>query len=414
VKGRYVAGLDIGMTKICAAVGRVDRAGMEVVACGQVAAEGFRKGVVVDMDEAANSIRMAAREAESLSGVPVKSAYAGIAGTHVKCAESFGATGIRGKEIRQKDVDRVVEAASAMYVPLDREVVHVVPSEFVIDGQDGIGRPLGMAGVRLEVKVQVITASQAVLENIERALARSGMRAAEMVFQPLAAAMSVLKDEETQHGALLLDMGGGSTDIALYKGGTLRYVSVVPVGGLHMTNDIAVGLKLPQKEAERLKRKYGSEEAGEFTEALGMNGKPRRISAAELVQITRLRCEEIFELVKSDIQAAVIRHRPLCAVLTGGGALMRGVPEMAERWLSLPVRLGLPERVEGSLQKDVVRDPAYAAAAGLLLYGMRREGLEGGSYAGALADAFTSAMGGAVSGGWEQVKRFFTRAHGNL
>ncbi|MDA8326815.1 MAG: cell division protein FtsA [Nitrospiraceae bacterium] len=385
MKGRYIAGIDLGSTKVCLMVGRVGRGGVEIVGAASVASQGLRKGVVVDIDETANSINLAVKEVRSASGVDIRAAYVGISGGHIKSHESYGATGIKGKEVGPADLDRVIESASALYVPLDREVLHVLPSEFIIDGQDGISKPFGMAGVRLEVKVQVLTASQAALENIGRALERSGLRALEMVFQPLAGSMAVLRDDELQQGVLLIDMGGGVTDVALFKGGALRWAGVIPVGGAHTTNDIAVGLQLPQKEAERLKLRQGLGpetlkvnlfESEESVEAKSMNGKARQVPHAELARIIRLRTEELFELVKDEAEPQIIRHQPLCAVITGGASQMKDIAPMAERWLGLPVRTGLPERFlsQGGLFAEALRDPGSATAAGLLLYGFDAEG----------------------------------------
>jgi cell division protein FtsA len=417
MRGRHIAAIDVGSTKVCVAVARLDQRGMEIIASGTVPCSGMRKGVVIDIDEAA-PLDDAVKEAESVSGVPVSSAYVGISGAHINCVESYGATGIRGKEVRGRDVERVLEAASAIYVPLDRELLHVLASEFVIDGQDGIARPLGMAGVRLEVKVQLITASQAVLENLSRALGKAGVKAAGMVFAPVASALAVLKEEELQHGALLLDLGGGTTDIALYKGNTLRYASVLPVGGVHLTNDLSVGLKLPQKEAERLKRRFGAArrealEAPAEIDSISMNGKPKKVASEELASIIKPRLEEMFELVKADIQSVVLKHPPTCAVMTGGGSMLRGVAEMSEKWLSLPVRTGIPERAKSSLIKDMLREPQYSAAVGLLLYAMEAEGFsaEGGTGAGILAQRLLDGMQGVFSGalarGAASVRRFW-------
>jgi len=381
MRGRYIVGVDVGTTKICAAVARIHKNTMEVIASGTVPSSGMRKGVVVDIEETANSIKMAVKEAESLSGVEIRAAYIGIAGSHMKCMESYGVTGIKAGEVTEKDVERVIDTAGAVYVPLDREIIHVLPAEFLLDGQDGITRPLGMSGMRLEAKVQVITASQPLLENLERALGRSGLKVVRMVFQPVASAMAVLKEEELQDGALLIDFGGGTTDIALYKGGTLRFASVVPIGGLHFTNDVSVGLKLPQKEAERLKRRYGAGPAPgghvnnteESVPALDMSGKPVSVDLKELSKILRARGEELFELVRQETARAVVAHPPLCAVLTGGGSLLKNCAEIAEKWLALPVRQGVPERVKSPV-KDMMGEPRYATAVGLLYYGLMEEG----------------------------------------
>ncbi|MDA8168096.1 MAG: cell division protein FtsA [Nitrospiraceae bacterium] len=418
MRGRYIAGIDVGSTKVCAAVARVDSRGMEIIASGTVPSSGLRKGVVVDMDETANSINMAVKEAESVSGIDIKSAYIGISGAHIKSAESYGATGIKGKEVKAKDIERVIDAASAVYVPLDREILHVLPSEFVIDGQDGIARPYGMAGVRLEVKVQVLTASQAVLENLDRALSRTGLKVTEMVFQPLASALAVLKDEEMEQGALLVDMGGGTTDLALLKGGALRFTSVIPVGSQHITNDLALGMKLPQKEAERLKKRYGTaggEKGNLFSdekiEAVNMSGKTKSFDHDEIEKIIKLRCEETFELVKNSAEAAILKHEPVCVVLTGGGSQMRDITEMAERWLGLPVRMGVPERVKNSIVRDVVREPQYSTAVGLLLYALQAEGGEKGSSGPlpVLQDSLGAIKDTILGQGWASVKKMVSR-----
>ncbi len=385
MKGRYIAGIDLGSTKISLMVGRVGRGGMEIAGLVSVPSQGLRKGVVVDIDETANSVALAVRKASSESGIDIRAAYVGISGSHIKSRESYGATGIKGKEVGAADLERVIDSASALYVPLDREVLHVLPSEFIIDGQDGISKPFGMAGVRLEVKVQVLTASQAALENLECALEHSGLRPVEMVFQPLAGSMAVLREDELRQGVLLLDMGGGVTSAALFKGGALRWAGVIPVGGSNTTNDIAVGLQLPQGEAERLKLRYGLGpeafkanlfDAGESIEARSMNGKARQVPHAELEGIIRPRTEELFELVKNEAGPQIIRHQPLCAVITGGASQMKDIAPMAERLLGLPVRAGLPERFlsKGGPFKEALRDPRNATAAGLLLYGLDAEG----------------------------------------
>lgn len=393
MKGRLIAGVDMGSAKICLAAGHAGRSGIDVAGAVSVPAHGLRKGVVVDIEEAAASIRLAVKEARTALGLDIKSAYVGISGGHITSQESAGAAGIKGKEVDRGDLERVLESASALYVPLDREILHVLPSEYTIDGQDGILRPLGMAGVRFEVKVLVLTASQAALDNLERALSRAGLRPIETVFQPVAGARAVLTREEREQGVLLIDMGGGTTDISLFKGGSLRWAGVIPVGGAHVTNDIAIGLKLPQDEAERLKRLHGlgpqkqkqnlfetieTEQGG--VEARGINGKPQMVSHEELARIVRPRMEELFDLIKDGTQPWTTKYQPLCAVITGGASRMGQAAGMAERRLGLPVRAGQPGKVppdcdsRGLLFPESMRNPEFAAAAGLLLYGFGAEG----------------------------------------
>ena len=415
MKGHYIAGIDLGSTKVCLMLGRAGRGGFEVAGTINVPSRGLRKGVVVDIDETANSITQALREARTAFGVDIRSAYVGISGSHIKSRESYGATGIKGKEVNAGDLDRVIDSASAIYVPLDREVLHVLPSEFIIDGQDGISRPFGMAGVRLEVKVQVLTASHAALENLQRALERAGLRAQETVFQPLASAMAVLREDELQQGVLLIDMGGGTTDMALFKGGALRWAGVIPVGGANTTNDIAIGLKLPQKEAERLKRRHGLGpektdlfDSGESIEAKSMNGKAMQVPHAELATIIKLRTEELFELVKNEAEPHIIRHQPLCAVITGGASQTRDIAPMAERWFGLPVRMGIPEekKLQGGNSQAVLRDPQYAAAAGLLLYGLDAEGGAGAFEVRGFAGSLETITQSVVEQGRSLAKKF--------
>ncbi len=413
---RHLAALDIGTAKVCAAVARVDQKGAEVLACGVAPAAGFRRGAVVDIDEAAASIRAAVKEAETGSGVEIRGVYLGMAGTHIKVEESYGATAIKGKEVRPRDIERVIETASALYVPLDREVLHVIPSEFVMDGQDGISRPLGMSGVRLEVKVRVVSASATILENLEKAVSRAGLRASEIVFQPFATALAVLKEEEAESGVLLIDYGGASTDTAIYKAGTLRHSSVIPVGSQHITSDISVGLRITQKEAERLKRRCGLDgfQANDPLDALSMSGKPVRVQRTGLEGIIRPRAEELFELIKADISSAVLKYRPLCAVLTGGGGLLKGLSDMAEMWLGLPVRVGAPEKIKSPLFKEMASDPQYAAAAGLLLYGLRAEGAEPAPGLSSFADAFEAIRDGIFSRGLMAAGKVLTKKARNI
>jgi cell division protein FtsA len=361
--------------------------------------------MVVDMKEAAECIREAVAEAEELSGLSIKTVYVGLSGAHVQCLQSYGATGIKGKVVAQGDVQRVLESASALYVPLDREVLHVLPSEYIIDSQEPVLRPLGMSGVRLEVRVQVITASVAVLQNLQRVLQSVGLRVAEMVFQPLATAQAVLSEEERRQGVLLVDLGGGTTHLALFKAGTLRHAAVLPVGGAHLTNDLAVGLKLSQSQAEALKLKHGGLLNGQggatALRCTTLSGRPLQVHPQELVRILRPRCQELFELLKVELSEHLLRHRPCSVVLTGGGAALQGILEMAEAELSLPARLGLPQGLGSALLGEGLRRPQYAASAGLLLYGLQAEGPPGRSlWQGLLQD---------MAQGWLSLKRIFTR-----
>lgn len=410
---RYMVGLDVGTTKICAVVASAGRQGPEIIAVGMSPSDGLKKGVVVDMEAARGSIAKAVKEAEANSGVNIKAAYVGIAGGHVGCVESYGATGIKGREVGDSDIARVMDSASAVYMPLDRDILHVIPSEFVIDGQDGIMRPMGMSGVRLEVKVNIITASHAAVENLLKCSGRAGLKVLDVVLQPLASAQAVLKKDEMQEGAVLMDIGGGTSDIAVYKNGTLRYASVIPIGGNHFTNDISIGMRLPQKEAERIKKLFGLPAAPETAEASSLSGEARRVEWRQVADILRPRCEELFELVSKDISGVILRHTPSCAVLTGGSSLLRGIGKTAEAVLGLPARIGLPGRAKSALLKDLASNPVYSTGVGLVLYGFSRE-FSGGTnddYIGLLFEKAGGLAKGAfgVRGWGGGLRRFLTK-----
>lgn len=375
---KFVVGLDIGTTKVCALVAKAGLGGQEIMGWGMARASGLDKGVVVDMDAASEAIGKAVSEAEISSGVEVKAAYVGVAGSHVKCLESYGATGIKGKEVTKKDVDRAIDSAAAMYVPLDREVLHVLPAHFVIDGQDGIVRPEGMSGVRLEARVRVITASQPAVDNLVRCCERAGVRVIDTVFEPVVSSQAVLRPDELSSGVVIVDIGGGTTDIAVYRDGTLRHASVLAVGGNHITNDIAIGLKLSRQEAEKVKEQYGRAAGGLDSpgdiDVTGMNGR-KKISAQYLTDIVVSRCEEIFELIRHEIWECSVDSTgsiPACVVLTGGTALLKGIERVAETSLGLPVRVGVPEN-GGLPVGDMFHGPVYSTCVGLMLHGLETE-----------------------------------------
>ncbi len=379
MRGRYIVGLDIGTTKVCAAVGRAEGRKAENIACGVAPSSGIRKGVVVDMDAAAESIRAAVKEAESLSGLSIKAAYVGVGGDHIQCIRSFGAVGVKGKRVRDKDIDRAVGSASTVYLPLDREVVHIVPSDFVIDGLAGIVRPAGMSGVRLEVNVSIITASHSAVENLTGCCEKAGVKAVGMALGPLAASKAALGPEELETGAVLIDIGGETTAIAVFKEGRLKHAGGIPVGGSHLTNDIAIGLRVSHSEAERLKRAYGSaiapkdgKETGatsprggtatpqgatsprDIVETSGINGEQRRVPLSHIAGIIRPRCMEIFELLRDEIKDWML----YTAVLAGGTSQVRGIESVAEAVLGMPAR---------------TTATAHPTAHGLVLYGAEAE-----------------------------------------
>lgn len=378
IKGKFIAGLDIGTTKICAMVASVKGKRAEVLGVGMAPALGIKKAVVVDMDAATESVREAVRLAKEASGVEINTVHIGIAGGHVECRKSFGATGIRGREISQRDIDRVIESASSVYVPLDREVLHVLPSDFIVDGQDGIVQPIGMSGVKLEANVRVITAAHSAVDNLVRCCERAGLTVMDTVLEPLASARAVVTDEELSEGVLIIDMGGGTTDVALYKDGMLRHASVVPAGGNNFTNDIAIGLRIAHKEAERLKRDFGyvlpqEPSMPERMEVKGMDARVRMMQTAVLAEILRPRCEEIMGMILSDVEREMLTDRPSCVVLTGGSSMLRGAERVAELTFGLPVRYGMPYEGPALALCGMARSPLHSTAVGLLLHGINHE-----------------------------------------
>ncbi len=375
-KGELIVGLDIGTTKITCIVGEVTPDGIDVVGIGTQPSRGLRKGVVINIDATVASIRRAVEEAELMAGCEISSVYAGIAGGHIRGFNSQGVVAVKEKEVRQGDIDRVLDAARAINIPQDREILHVLPQEFIIDEQDGIREPLGMSGVRLEAKVHIVTAAASSAQNIIKCCAKTGLAVADIVLEPLASAEAVLADEEKELGVALVDIGGGTTDLALFVNGAIQHTSVIPIGGGHLTNDIAVGLRTPMQEAERIKIRHGSAQSAlldrdETIEVPSVGGRaPRVLSRRILCEIIEPRVEELFQLVRHEIQKA--GQEDLLAsgvVLTGGSTLLHGMPELAEEVLGLPVRRGVPRGVGGLI--DVVKSPQYATAVGLLHYGAR-------------------------------------------
>jgi len=373
-----IVGLDIGTTKICSVVGEVERNEINIIGIGSHPSIGLRKGVVVNIESTVDSIKKAIEEAELMAGCEISSAYAGIAGGHITGFNSRGIIAIKGNEITQHDVDRVIDAARAVAIPMDREVIHVIPQEFIVDDQDGIQNPIGMAGVRLEAKIHIVTGAVTSAHNIVKCANRSGLDVCDIVLEPLASGEAVLTDEEKELGAALLDLGGGTTDLAIFSGKNIKHTFVLSLGGNNLTSDIAVGLRSPLAEAEKIKKKYGtclskSISADESIEVLGTGGrKPRKLPRQILGEILEPRMEEIFALIKREIyRAEMERVISSGIVLTGGTALLDGATEVAEAVLNLPTRLGRPQGISGLV--DVVNNPMYATGVGLVMYGAKHE-----------------------------------------
>ncbi|WP_243370045.1 cell division protein FtsA [Geotalea sp. SG265] len=379
-RDNLIVGLDIGTTKICAIVGNLTEEGIDIVGIGTSPSRGLRKGVVINIESTVASIRKAVEEAELMAGCEIKSVYAGIAGGHIKGFNSQGVIAIKNREVCAEDVKRVIDAAKAIAIPMDREVIHILPQEFIIDDQDGIREPLGMSGVRLEAKVHIVTGAVASAQNIIKSCNRAGLDVADIVLEQLASSEAVLSADEKELGVALIDVGGGTTDIAIFVDGAIKHTSVLSLGGNHLTNDIAVGLRTPMAEAEKIKQKYGCCLASlvgkdETIEVPSVGGrKPRVLSRQLLAEILEPRVEEIFtlvnrEIVKSGFEDVIASG----VVLTGGSTILEGMPELAEQVFNLPVRRGLPQRIGGLI--DVVNSPAYATGVGLVVYGSKNVGV---------------------------------------
>jgi cell division protein FtsA len=372
MKHPIAVGLDVGTSKVCGVALKLAPTGASILGMGVAASTGLRKGMIMNVDATVDSIRSAVREAESSSGIKIRAVSVGISGAHIQAHASSGATGVRGKEVTEADIDRALDSARAVYFPLEREVLHVIPEEYVLDGQDGIADPSGMAGVRLEARVRIITASIAAVQNLLNCCERAGLEVADIVFGPLASAASSLRQDERDYGVILLDIGGGTTDFALFYEGSLRHSSVFGVGGHHITQDLAVGLKVGLSEAEKIKKTRGTavvagaadSEEIEITRSGGQTDKlPRRY----IPEIIQPRCEEILELVKDEIEKCSGYDKAVCGVvLTGGTCLLPGFDRLSEAVLGLPVRIGVPLNMEGA--KTQIESPVYCTGVGLATY----------------------------------------------
>jgi cell division protein FtsA len=374
--------LDVGTTKICAVIAEPTvGGGLDVIGVGAAASRGLRKGVVVNIEATVEAIKQAVAEAEQMAGVEVAGVYAGVAGGHIRGVNSRGVVAVSGRdrEVSAADVGRAVEAARAINLPQDREIIHVLPQAYKVDEGEGIREPIGMSGVRLEVEVHIVTGAMASVQNVVRAVNRAGLAVHDIVLEPLASAEAVLYPDEKELGVILIDIGGGTTDVALFRDGAIWHTAILPLGGDHVTNDIAVGLRTPATDAEDLKRRYGCAltalvPAEETIDVPSVGGrKPRQLSRQILSEIIQPRVEEIVTLVAREIQRAGFADAATAGVVvTGGTCIMEGVPELAEAVFDLPVRRGLPETVGGLA--DVVKSPIYATGVGLALYGIRRQG----------------------------------------
>jgi cell division protein FtsA len=370
-----VIGLDIGTSKVVALVGEARPDGtIEVLGIGSQPSRGLKKGVVVNIESTVQSIQRAVEEAELMAGCEIHSVYAGIAGNHVRSLNSHGVVAIRDREVTYGDVEHVIDAAKAVAIPADQKILHVLPQEFIIDGQEGIHDPIGMSGVRLEAKVHIVTGAESAAQNIEKCIQRCGLDVDDIVLEQLASSFAVLTDDEKELGVCLIDVGGGTTDIAVFSAGAIRHTAVIPIAGDQVTNDIAVSMRTPTQHAEDIKVRYAcalSQLANpdETIEVPSVGERPpRRLARQTLAEVVEPRYAELYGLVHEELRRSGFEEAIAAGVvLTGGSAKMEGAIELAEEVFHMPVRLGLPQQVEGLA--DVVRNPVFSTSVGLLLYG---------------------------------------------
>ncbi|HEY6130698.1 MAG TPA: cell division protein FtsA [Halioglobus sp.] len=373
---KLIVGLDIGTSKVVAIVGEIGADGsIEIVGIGSNPSRGMKKGVVVNIESTVQSIQRAVEEAELMAGCQIHSVYVGIAGSHIRSLNSHGIVAIKDKEVYRADLERVIDAAQAVAIPADQKILHILPQEYIIDNQEGIKEPLGMSGVRLEAKVHLVTCAVNAAQNIEKCIRRCGLDVEEIILEQLASSYSVLTDDERELGVCLVDIGGGTTDIAIFTEGSIRHTGVIPIAGDQVTNDIAMALRTPTQHAEEIKIKY----ACALTQLAGADDTikvpsvgdrpPRDLSRQSLAEVVEPRYDELFTLVQAELRRSGFEDMvPAGVVLTGGTAKMEGVVELAEEIFHMPVRVGYPQTVRGL--NDIVRNPIYATSVGLLQYGM--------------------------------------------
>jgi len=370
-----IVGLDIGTSKVVAIVGEItENDKIEIIGIGSHPSKGLKKGVVVNIESTVQSIQRAVEEAELMAGCEIHAVYAGIAGSHIRSLNSHGIVAIRDSEIAAGDVDRVIDAARAVAIPADQKILHILPQEFIIDNQEGIKEPIGMSGVRLEAKVHMVTGAVSAAQNIIKCVRRCGLEVDDVILEQLASSYSVLMDDEKELGVCLVDIGGGTTDIAIFTDGSIRHTAVIPIAGDQVTNDIAVALRTPTQYAEEIKIKYGCAltqlaSPEETIEVPSVGDRPaRRLARQTLAEVVEPRYEELFTLIQAELRRSGFDDLIAAGVvLTGGTSKMEGVIELAEEIFHTPVRLGVPQYVEGLV--DVVRNPIHATGVGLLLYG---------------------------------------------
>jgi len=376
-----IVGLDIGTSKVAAIVGEITSDGnIEIIGIGSTVSRGLKKGVVVNLESTVQSIQRAIEEAELMAGCQIKSVYAGIAGSHIRSLNSHGIVAIKDKEVTQYDIDRVIDSARAVAIPADQKILHILPQEFVIDLQEGIKEPIGMSGIRLEAKVHMVTGSVSASQNIVKCIKRCGLEVDDIVLEQLASCNSVLTEDEKELGVCLIDIGGGTTDIAIFVEGAIKHTAVIPIAGDQVTNDIAVALRTPTLNAEDIKRKYACAltqlaNVDEFIEVPSIGDRaPRKISTQNLAEIIEPRYEELMLLVQSELRRSGYEESIAAGiVLTGGSSKVMGLIDLAEEIFHMPVRMGGPQNVTGLT--EVVKNPIHSTGVGLLMYGKEHQGI---------------------------------------
>jgi cell division protein FtsA len=402
-ENKLIVGLDIGTSKVLAIVGEVNENNeVEIIGYGHHPATGMRKGVVANIEQTVNAIQRAVEEAELMAGCQIYSVYAGIAGAHINSFNSHGVVAVRDGEVDESDVERVIESAKAVAIPNDQSILHVLPQEFIIDGQEGIRHPIGMNGIRLEANLHMVTASVSAEKNIEKCIRRCGLEVDDIILEQLASCESVLTMDEKELGVFLVDIGGGTTDIAVYSEGAVRHTAVIPVAGDQITNDIAIALRTPTKSAEELKKRYGCAlrqlaPAEESIEVKTVGDRPpRKLSKQTLAEVIEPRVEELFELIKADLRRNGYEHLIRSGVvLTGGSSKTQGIIELAEEIFHLPVRLGTPKYLGGL--SEVVKNPIYSTGVGLVQFGHE---YQSSSRSSGTSESRISAI-------WQHVKHWF-------
>ncbi len=373
-----IVGLDIGTSKIVAIVAELQPEGtIKVIGLGQHISRGLKKGVVINIESTMQSIQRALEEAELMADCKINNVYTGIAGSHIKSLNSHGMVKIKDAEVTQMDVDRVIETARAIALPADQQILHILTQEFIIDGQEDVREPLGMSGMKLEVKVHIVTGAVAAAQNIVKCIKRCGIEVSDLILQPLASSLAVLTEDEKELGVCLVDIGGGTTDIAVFKQGAIRHTAVVPIAGDQMTNDVAVAFRTPTQSAEDIKVKHGCAlrqlaDPREVVEVPGVDGRePRQLSVQTLAEVLEPRVVELYEMVLNELRRSGMEEMIASGVvITGGSAMMRGMVELGEEIFHMPVRMGLPRYVGGL--SEVVSNPRYATGVGLVLMGKQQ------------------------------------------